>query len=228
MNKSLLRLVLANMRLVTLGLAFASVFAFLPRAYAGDNEQIIIDRDSMRHQLEALLAHVELATRALGGDKPDAKRANGELVDLKDELGELLRKINAAKSVDSVGQIGAKAGTAVVTSAVYVSPIGDASLRIVLERMNKEALPDGKLRVLKDATANTFFVADQCLKVLGTFANVDDRIRALELLMPRLLDRQNAPRILFAFPFAAEKERAKSTMARVFATAPAPVPTTSP
>lgn len=210
----------------TLGLVLALCVA-LP-ARAGDNEQIVMDRDSMRHQLEALAARVDVAAQALSHEKPDVKRAQAELIDLKDELAELLRKINAAKSVDSVGQMGAKGGGAVVTSAVYVSPIGDASLRIVLERINKEQLPDGKLRVLKDAAANTFFVADQCIKILGAFSVIDDRLKALELLMPRLLDRQNAPRILYAFPFAAERERAKATMARVFATAPAPVPTTSP
>ena len=193
-----------------------------------DGDQILLDRDSLKSQLEAIRAHAELAEASLLGDKPDPKKASAEIATFKEELSDLIRKVVAAKSVDSVGQVGAKAGNAIVTSAVYVSPIGEASLRIVLERIAKEQLPDGKLRVLKDAAANTFFVADQCIKVLGAFSAVDDRLKALELVMPRLLDRQNAQRVLVAFPFAAERERARATIARVFAAAPAPVPTSTP
>lgn len=193
-----------------------------------DGDQILLDRDSLKSQLEGLRQRVEVAEKLLHGDRLDARKAALEFTALKEELGDLIRKTIAARSVDSVGQVGAKAGNNIVTSAVYVSPIGDASLRIVLERISKEQLPDGKLRVLKDASANTFFLADQCIKVTGVFPSIDDRLRALELVTPRMLDRQNAQRVLIAFPFAEERERARNTIARIFAAVPAPLPTTSP
>lgn len=214
------------MRLVTLMLVLCLAAS---RAHAGDGDQIVLDRDSLRHQLEALKKQVEAAEKALAGDKADPKKIGLELAGIHEEFADLIRKVSAAKSIDSVGQIGAKAGNAtIVTSAVYVSPIGDASLRIVMERIQRETGHDGKMRVLKDATANAFFVADQCIKVLGAFPIVEDRLKALELMLPRLLDRQNAQKILVVFPFAGERERARSTMAKVFAQAPAPVPTSTP
>ncbi len=226
MNDRCARFVDSAMRLVALLLVLGLGAS---RAHAADGDQIVLDRDSLRHQLESLKKQVEAAEKALAGEQADAKKIGLELAGIREEFTDLLRKVNAARSIDSVGQMGAKAGNAtIVTSAVYVSPIGDASLRIVMERIKHETGHDGKMRVLKDATANAFFVADQCIKVLGTFSIVEDRLKALELMLPRLLDRQHAQKILVVFPFAGERERARSAMAKVFAQAPAPVPTSTP
>lgn len=224
MNEVVASVVGSRMRYVLSAL----VIALLAGSARADGDQIVLDRDSLKHQLESLRKHVEAAEKALSGDKPDAKKIGLELAATREEFTDLLRKVIAAKPIDSVGQLGAKGANTIVTSAVYVSPIGDASLRIVMERIQKETGHDGKLRVLKDATANAFFVADQTIKVLGAFPVVEDRLKALELMLPRVLDRQNAPKILVVFPFAAERERARNTMARVFASAPAPVPTSTP
>ena len=49
------------------------------RAHAADGDQIVLDRDSLRHQLESLKKQVEAAEKALAGEQADAKKIGLEL-----------------------------------------------------------------------------------------------------------------------------------------------------
>jgi hypothetical protein len=58
------------------------------------------------------------------------------------------------------------------------------------------------------------FQGDQARKVLEVFHFGSDRLRALETLLPRLLDRANAFELLGAFEFESERAEARRLMER--------------
>jgi len=84
----------------------------------------------------------------------------------------------------------------------------DNELRDIARAMDRESFSDGKLGVLESAARDRWFCVDQVLRVLKDLTFGKDKLAALRVLAPRILDRQNNYKIPPAFTFGHEKEEA--------------------
>jgi len=90
-----------------------------------------------------------------------------------------------------------------------VRPMFDGRFEELLQVVRAEAFGQGKLRILEGAARDNYFVIAQVRRVIETFSFPSDKMRALEIMAPRVLDRQNAFSLYSAFDFEMEKEQAR-------------------
>jgi hypothetical protein len=78
--------------------------------------------------------------------------------------------------------------------------------------IQSEDFSQGKLRVLEDAAESRSFCVDQTVQLLGMFDFENDKLQALQLVAPRLTDRENKFKIYKAFDFDGTREQAKQIL----------------
>lgn len=96
-------------------------------------------------------------------------------------------------------------------SCAYTS---DSDLSSLIAAIQGESFSSSQLRVLADAAQGRCFLVAQVAEILPLFTFEDDRVKALQLLKPGIVDRQNAFRIYSLFTFEASKEQARHIMSR--------------
>lgn len=94
-----------------------------------------------------------------------------------------------------------------------IQPMRRRPFKELLAHIQSEDFSDGKLRVLGDAAPYGWFTADQIGRILGRFDFGNDKLKALEILAPRLYDPENAYTIYKAFDFDSDKEKARKILA---------------
>jgi hypothetical protein len=88
-----------------------------------------------------------------------------------------------------------------------VYPIAEDQLQNLIRAIGKEPFGDGKLRVLELAAPSQYFLVPQVLRILQKFSFSQDKLNAVRVLWPRVLDRQNAYQLNQAFTYSADKEQ---------------------
>jgi len=81
--------------------------------------------------------------------------------------------------------------------------------------MAAEAFASSKLRVLEDAARDNYFLVAQLKQVVDGLDFPSDRMRVVEILAPRVLDRENAYQLYGAFTFEAEKDQVRAIFERL-------------
>lgn len=77
-----------------------------------------------------------------------------------------------------------------------------------------ESFSSGQLRVLGDFAQGSCFLVAHVERILPLFSFEEDKLKALQLMAPTLVDRQNAFRIYKLFTFDASKDQARQILAR--------------
>ena len=95
---------------------------------------------------------------------------------------------------------------------MYPDPMAPQDYQRLVTTLQAESFPKGRMRVLGQAAPHAWFTAQQAAGLLGLFTFGADRLTALRLLAPRILDRQNAYVIYSAFTFDAEKQQAQQLL----------------
>ena len=88
-----------------------------------------------------------------------------------------------------------------------VYPISEQQLQNLIRAVNKESFGDAKLRVVESAAPTQYFLVPQVMKILQRFSFGEDKLNAVRLLWPRVLDRENAFQLYQAFTFQGEKDQ---------------------
>jgi len=78
--------------------------------------------------------------------------------------------------------------------------------------MAGEHFSSGKLRVLGDAAGWAYFTSDQVVRILGHLTFGHDKLAALRILAPRILDPQNGYHVYKAFTFDSDKQTARKIL----------------
>ena len=92
-------------------------------------------------------------------------------------------------------------------------PLSEARFSALLSAMAAELSTDAKLRVLDVAAAHNLFNVAQLRRVIDALPFAGDRMRAVELLAPRVVDPENAYTLLDAFSFDSEKAQVREAFA---------------
>lgn len=94
-----------------------------------------------------------------------------------------------------------------------VPAMSEAQFQDVLRSMSSHGFSSEQLEVLADVTETNWFFVDQAGRVLELFSFGKDKLAALKLLAPRLLDRQSGYKLYEAFSFEADKKEARRILA---------------
>jgi F0F1-type ATP synthase membrane subunit b/b' len=97
----------------------------------------------------------------------------------------------------------------VAAQPTAMSPAEFATLRAAI---NREAFSNGKVGVLQTAAGSSYFTCAQAGVILDLFAFSNDKISALQIMAPRLVDRANAFSLYGHFAFEADKTRARAIL----------------
>ncbi len=82
------------------------------------------------------------------------------------------------------------------------------SFRDFLSSVRKADFASEKLAIVRSATHRNYFTALQVKRTLRCFDMDSDRLKALEIMWPRVLDKENGFKILDVFEFSDDKQKA--------------------
>jgi hypothetical protein len=177
---------------------------------------VAIDRELVNQMMSTIQAQLQTAV---------SQAARGQAIDpnLLESIQNNLSQVRRMVATAPVSATAAATRIAVASdlpggvrqaAAPAVAPIDETGLASLRASIERESFSQGKLRVLEQAAASHYFLAAQVRTLLGEFSFANDRMRALELLAPRLVDRNNAFVIYDALTFTPEKQRARQLLER--------------
>jgi len=94
-----------------------------------------------------------------------------------------------------------------------VQPITEAMLRSLVLAVRNEPFAEDQLDVLAQAAPTQYFLVNQTQQLLRVFTFSKDRLKAMRLLRPRLLDMENSYKLYESFEFSNDKEELKRILA---------------
>jgi len=126
------------------------------------------------------------------------------LINLLEQIAGLVEFI-PSEGVISIGDTLKKKET-------VIEGMDDTSFRKLVERLNQEDFFEDKLKILEVAASHNYFYVYQVCKVLEGVTDGEDRLKALKLLWPVVIDRENGFKILSLFEFEDEKSQAEKIL----------------
>ncbi|MBK7862934.1 MAG: DUF4476 domain-containing protein [Archangiaceae bacterium] len=94
------------------------------------------------------------------------------------------------------------------------APMGMApdEFAALLAAVNAASFSDEKIGVVETAAANHWFTVDQVGQLIDAMSFSADKLKTLDRCRARLVDRQNAFRLLERFTFSADKQKAQALL----------------
>jgi hypothetical protein len=93
-------------------------------------------------------------------------------------------------------------------------PMDDQTFGGLVAAVRNERTPEARLTVIEQATMRNYFRVDQVKSLIDVIVIPGVKLRVLELGAPRVVDPENAFTFYDAFPFNADKEKAKAILRR--------------
>jgi hypothetical protein len=95
-----------------------------------------------------------------------------------------------------------------------VQPMDPAMFAKLLAAIQQAPFSADQITVIQQASSSSFFVVAQLQAIVGALSFSADQVRAVELVAPKLLDRDNAFQLYEAFTFSGDKEQVKRILER--------------
>ncbi|MBQ5662860.1 MAG: DUF4476 domain-containing protein [Bacteroidaceae bacterium] len=98
----------------------------------------------------------------------------------------------------------------------YTRPraIRDKDFDMMVGIVKNASFDDKKIDVMRVACIGSYFSSRQCAKLLSLLSFDDNKIKALEVIASRLVDKNNADDIVKEFSFSSSKDKAVSILQR--------------
>ena len=90
----------------------------------------------------------------------------------------------------------------------------DKDFEMMAGIVKKASFDDKKIDFIRVACIGSYFSSRQCAQLLSLLSFDDSKIKALEVIAPRLVDMENADKIIKEFSFSSSKEKAVSILKR--------------
>ncbi len=168
---------------------------------------VILEREAL---LERLSSVNEKLSEAIGRPKKD-KRMQKVLEDARAELKDVARQVTNAPAYQPSQPVPPPQNRPPPPPPPQqqVQPISDSMLRSVVSSIQNEPFPSDQLSVLQEVVSTQYFLVSQVQQVLPLFVHSKDRLKAMRLLRPRILDLENGYKLYGAFEFSNDKEELK-------------------
>ena len=90
----------------------------------------------------------------------------------------------------------------------------DKDFEMMAGIVKNASFDDNKIDVIRVACIGSYFSSKQCAKLLSLMSFDNDRVKALEIIAPRLVDMNNIDDIVKKFSFSSSKDKAVSILQR--------------
>jgi hypothetical protein len=168
---------------------------------------VVMDRDALMRQLASINEKLAMAS---GRAKKD-KQLQKLLDDTRAELKEVGRQVSNAPPART--EPSRPTPPPPPPSQPTVQPITEALLRSLVAAIRNEPFADDQLAVLEEAVPTQYFLVAQAQQILRHFSISKDRLKAIRLLRPRLLDMENSFKLYESFEFSNDKDELKRILA---------------
>lgn len=162
--------------------------------------QVVLERQELNDRLARLEKLMEEAY-----DRADQGKGRGKMERALEELGGLKRMVANAQS--SGGYQPPQPLPPPPPPAPVVQPINDSRLRRLADAVGRESFSREKLTVLREAAPHDHFLVGQTRMLLEQFTFANDRLEAVRILWPRVLDRNNSFQLYEAFVHSSDKQK---------------------
>jgi hypothetical protein len=157
---------------------------------------------------EQLLARIARLEELIGRAAENSGRGSRNALRKADEELDALRyDLTSARELRHRGHRPQQPAPPPPPPVPAVQPITEAQLDQLMKAIGRESFSDGKLRVLSSAAPTQYFLVPQVQKLLQRFSFGEDKLNAMRVLWPRVLDRENAFQLYGSFTFQGEKEQ---------------------
>ncbi len=185
---------------------------------------VVMDGTNLEQALDGLLTDLAgIRTLAEEEPTPQTRRALlDELASLRGRILELRRTVRAAPAgISAPSEVvvvgdpeappdappGDTAGE--TTGPGATPPMGREEFDHALAELQSHGFASERMEVLSRLSRQGWFAVDQARRLLEAFPFGKDRLEALELLAPRLVDPENHFRLYEAFTFESDKKQAR-------------------
>ena|GEM_PF-3750468 len=198
------------------------------------------EKVELHNRLSSLLEDVSVLERKLGNiptTKKQRKKLNTSISKIRRKISRLMaatpshvRRFNSSapqvqrngSSVTRQSQVVIQKATLVPTpgpQAVAAKPkpklrkaIGKNAFASLLSTVEGESFASGKIQVLKSAAAHHHFRISQVSQLLNKFSFSGEKIKAVRILYPKVVDRKNAFKLYNAFTFETDKRKLRAIL----------------
>jgi hypothetical protein len=160
--------------------------------------QVVVSRES----LEDRLARIEYLLGEVF-ERTERGEGRGKLTRAREELDSVRRELAQAPAAYQAPQ---------PAPQPMVQPIADALLQKLVRNVRKASPSKNKLEIVEEAADYNYFTTDQAMQLLPLISFSDDRMDAVRVLWPRILDRQNGHRFYELFKFSSDKKELRELM----------------
>jgi len=150
---------------------------------------------SLLAEIRALRADVREVERETQGKKVDGREVRKKLDRVSDRLEKLERSLERMNRQPAA------------------LPMDDASFRALLQAVERARFSRDRIGVVSAAASTNLFAAAQVERLLQALTFSSERLDALRLLWPRVLDKQNGWMLHDDFPFGSERRTAEAIIA---------------
>ena len=97
---------------------------------------------------------------------------------------------------------------------VHPRAMRDKDFEMMAGIVKNTSFDDKKIDVIRVACIGSYFSSRQCAQLLSLLSFDDNKMKALEVIAPRLVDMENADKIIKEFSFSSSKDKAVSILKR--------------
>jgi len=95
---------------------------------------------------------------------------------------------------------------------VHPRAMRDKDFEMMVDIVKNTSFNDKKIDVIRVACIGSYFSSRQCAQLLSLLSFDDDKVKALEVIAPRMVDMENADKIIKKFSFSSSKDKAVSIL----------------
>lgn len=181
-------------------------------------DKIVFDKRYYESKLLSIKKNIEIAKSfvSLVHDKRLKKKIGTRIAELEKEL-ELLNT-NFEFMDDFLKQLEEekrgkkdklKSGRNTKTSSYSSEPISEQTFSDLLQSIKGKTYEKDKVLLILTARKYQSYTTEQAIQILKQFLFTKDRLSVLELLVPKIVDRENLFRVLDVFEYQIDKEKAQ-------------------
>jgi hypothetical protein len=101
-----------------------------------------------------------------------------------------------------------------IETAPTNSAMSEREFQQLYANVEDESFADDQLSVVRIATKSKYFTIDQLTRLLDLFSFSDDKIECVQMVYPRVVDKDNAHNLLKAFTYSDDKKQVERIINR--------------
>lgn len=97
---------------------------------------------------------------------------------------------------------------------VNMRSMRDNDFSLVYKVVKNASFDDKKIDIIRVACIGNYFSSKQCARLLSLLSFDENKIEALKIIAPRMIDNEYYKKIIKQFSFSSNKEKAEKILAR--------------